>query len=508
MIERKSINKLFQEKFENFEMSPDKMVWQNIEKKLNEKKKRRIIPFWWKLSGIAAALLTGLLIYNNDSKISLNTDNGIVNEKNNNYKISCNSANKDSEKTNKSLEPIDLNDKISKNTIAINTNKNNNQSIIVLNNDTKTNSKNEHKSVDFTITKNKVKASSIVKNNSEEKIAFQKSKSNKGRNKKSSVMSLNNSLLVVTSDFKEKTILSEDIEFNINTANNNTIEKKQSVLKNTNIKTDEAVHQNLDSIKMANVEKNTLEELQNEKEKKIIIEPKLKRWQISSNVAPIYFSSLFNGSPIDNSLKDNSKSYATNNKSYGLGINYTLNKKLKVRTGVNILIVDYNTNGIIYSQVESVSGRLANLNPNNAGSNIVIENFSNVDSPFNKITQKSEGSLNQKMGYIEMPLELTYNILNKKLGIDFIGGMSTMILNQNEIFLQSSELNLKIGEANNLNSIHFSGNIGLGLKYDVLKHFEAHFEPIFKYQINTFNNNVENFKPYLFGVYSGINFTF
>ena len=107
-----------------------------------------------------------------------------------------------------------------------------------------------------------------------------------------------------------------------------------------------------------------------------------------------------------------------------------------------------------------------------------------------------------------MPLEVTYKVLDKKFGIDFIGGMSTMILNRNEIYLQSSELNVKIGEANNLNNVHFSGNIGLGFKYDIFRRLEARIEPVFKYQINTFNNDAGNFKPYVFGVYSGINFTF
>jgi hypothetical protein len=509
MSERKNINNLFQEKFENFEVTPDEIVWENIENKLKEKKKRRVIPFWWKLSGIAAALLIGLFVYNNDSKMPLNIDNGIVNQEKNNSEINGNSANKASEKTNNTIESIDVNTKISKNTIDVNTNKNNAQDAIVSDNNTKTNSKNENESVAFKTTKNKVNASSIVKNNSEEKIAFQSSKSKKTGKRKSSVISENNSSLAVKSDFKEKTTLSENTnnEFNTSVANNNSIDKNKSVL-NANIKTDETINKKIDSTKIASVEPNALEELLKEKESKQITEPKLNRWQVSSNVAPIYFSSISNGSPLDNSLKDNNKSYSVNNQSYGVGVNYALNKKIKIRTGFNVLNVDYNTNGIVYYQTQSVNGKLAHINPNMIGNSIIIENLSNVDRPFNKIEQKSEGSLNQKLGYFEMPLELTYKVLDKKFGIDFIGGMSTMILNKNEIYLQSSDLNLKIGEANNLNAVHFSGNIGLGFKYGLFKHLDARIEPVFKYQINTFSNDSGNFKPYMFGVYSGINFTF
>jgi long-subunit fatty acid transport protein len=207
-------------------------------------------------------------------------------------------------------------------------------------------------------------------------------------------------------------------------------------------------------------------------------------------------------------LVKNDKTYSINNTSYGLGVNYALNKKLKIRTGVSLVNLDYDTNGILYYQNSSINGKLTNVTTNVPGSLLMIESLSNVTPFFGRPIQKSEGILNQKLGYIEMPLEISYKVLDKKFGIDFIGGMSTMVLNRNEIYLQSSEFNLKIGEANNLNNVHFSGNLGVGFKYGFMKNFEARIEPVFKYQINTFNNDAGNFKPYMFGVYSGINFSF
>ncbi|BDD04673.1 hypothetical protein [Aureibacter tunicatorum] len=41
--------------FEGQEMTPPDLVWEKIESKLDEKKKRRVVPFWW--YGIASALL-------------------------------------------------------------------------------------------------------------------------------------------------------------------------------------------------------------------------------------------------------------------------------------------------------------------------------------------------------------------------------------------------------------------------------------------------------------------
>src|SRR6476620_999494 len=64
MSERKNIDKLFQEKFKDFEVDPPENTWPELERRLKKKKDRKVIPFWWRLSGVAAALVIGLLIGN------------------------------------------------------------------------------------------------------------------------------------------------------------------------------------------------------------------------------------------------------------------------------------------------------------------------------------------------------------------------------------------------------------------------------------------------------------
>ena len=63
-------------------------------------------------------------------------------------------------------------------------------------------------------------------------------------------------------------------------------------------------------------------------------------------------------------------------------------------------------------------------------------------------------------------------------------------------------------EADNLNNIHFSTNLGIGLKYGFMKSFEFNVEPTFKYLLNTFSSDDGNFKPYVFGIYSGVSYKF
>ena len=522
MSERKNINKLFQENFENFEMQPNELVWENIKIKLEEKKKkRRILPFWWRLSGVAAALVIGLLVYHKESETLPNNGTTVAHQENEIPKKVDASNSETTFEKNKGIA-VSNNKNSSINSDASNGITNEDVPIKNISKTSKSNLKSDSEVVSKTAIATSENNKSITKTNknsitpSNKKettaVAYTASKVKKTRKKLHFVIPKNAIASTVNERIKseKENPISNSKSEKENIVSNAVASEKEKTGVNPTIKTEFALNPKIDSVKVAVVVPNALEKLLKEKDSSKIAKTKLNRWQLSSNLAPIYFSSITQGSPLDAKLNSNDKTYAANNTSYGLGVNYVINKKLKVRTGVNVLNVEYTTNGIAYYQNNSTgaSGKLNNLNPNVSGSLITIESLSNVTSPFNKISSKSEGSLNQKFGYIEMPLELTYKILNKKFGIDVIGGMSTMVLNRNEIYLQSQDLNLKIGEANNLNQVHFSGNLGLGLKYGLFKNLDARIEPIIKYQWNTFSNDSGNFKPYIFGVYSGILYSF
>jgi hypothetical protein len=259
-----------------------------------------------------------------------------------------------------------------------------------------------------------------------------------------------------------------------------------------------------------------LEELLNEKESKVKQESKRNRWQLTSNVAPIFLGSVSNGSPIDSTLSKNSKSYNTN-VGFGIGVSYAVNSRFSIRTGLNKLKMNYNTNDIFF--FTGIQAKiLANVTPTASSVMIHVQSATNANIsttsetgllPFeNTFVHENKGSLNQEIGYIEMPVEMTYAILDKKFGVKIIGGLSTLFLQENRLTLISDTRDTFLGQANNLNNIHFSTNLGLGLKYNFMKSLEFNIEPTVKYQLNTFSSNAGNFKPYLFGIYSGISYRF
>ena len=140
----------------------------------------------------------------------------------------------------------------------------------------------------------------------------------------------------------------------------------------------------------------------------------------------------------------------------------------------------------------------------NISNNLILPCYSD----FSAKTPSNEGEMIQQFGYVEVPVELNYAVTDGKLGVNIIGGVSSLFLVDNSISLESGNLKTDIGEANNINSLNFSTNVGLGLNYKVTPKIQLNVEPVFKYQLNTFSNSSGNFQPFSLGVYSGLSFKF
>ena len=565
MSERKKIDRLFQEKFKDYEVTPPEGTWASIEAKLEDKKKKRVIPFWWKLSGVAALFLLVFMVSKSIYNGSIKGEKPIVNEQKPNSNNGMDSDNSYKKSLNKNeqmkVDNAVANEKPSTKTQKATTdekrlkitNEINSENAVVNENNSKKTEKNTLKKVlkntasDAIATtndnsktdaiserKNKTKKYNITSesNVAERKSSKQRSSKNilsSDKNKENTTVSVfeksQNQLVQSSKEKKEnnKSIVEKDI---VQTSNDKSskspIETKNINLdalkgeSNSKIVTQETVKKVNDTAAKNSIVSNALEELLNEKESKSKQESKRNRWQLTSNVAPVFLGSIANGSPIDSTLSKNSKSYNTN-VGFGVGVSYAVTKKLSVRTGLNKVNVSYNTNDIsFFSAIEAK--KMPNVNPANSSANIQIQSNATPSSqvnnetellPFeNSIMQANIGYIKQEMGYLEMPVEMTYNLLDKKFGIKIIGGFSTLFLQDNSLVIISKGRDTLLGEANNLNNVHFSTNLGLGIKYGFMKSFEFNVEPTLKYQLNTYTDNVGNFKPYIFGIYSGISYKF
>ncbi len=520
MKERKNIDRLFQEKFKDFEAKPGEHIWENIYAELHPEKKRRIIPIWLKYSGIASGVLIGLLALNtwfkNGDQIKINDlidENQIENTISNteNDKKSDNKNENTLDRNNNSLtqESVEVQD------VSINSEEsvsaNQNQSI-----NQKTNGNRKTGNTYNTVTGISTTNSFEKLNNKSDNILNQNNFNNSVHHTQNEIL---NPAFVQNQKDQQKWVdkkwnkdnqQEESISDFEKTNNNPFLNFEKNNIQDA-VTHNDPENTNNQVIPEENELEKLLQQMMEEDNNEQIVDNEHKKWQVSSVVAPVYFNSASSGSPLDAQFADNAKSYDTN-MSFGVGLDYAINKKLSVRTGVNKVTLAYDTKDVVFfASIDQGNIKALSAGNASAANNIQVMSISNIaemqsfDSGFQS---NNYGYISQKMGYIEIPIEMTYKLIDSKFGVNVIGGMSTLFLNENNISVASSLIHSNLGKAQNLNDVHFSTNIGVGFKYEIVKNFNVKFEPMFKYQINAFSKDAGNFKPYFIGLYSGLSFNF
>lgn len=458
MKSSKHIERLFQEGLKDFQASPSPKVWNGIEEHLAHKRKKRIAPLWWRAASVAAILLIfaslGFFYQNaSESKTSVSS------KENSKFKTPKNS-----------IEVIPTRYRFSSVNGNLSEFENTIESRFAF-------------QLDETSGENLIEPSA---KNAVDEISYATTPASPANQLRSrSVTSLSNSRL-------------EPTRYG---AKNEKLESKKE-----------------DSQKKSLFDAIDEEEQVALEEKESVDKP----WVVQPNVAPVFMNSMNGGNPIEPSLQGKTRSNP--NVSFGVNVAYAINKKMKIRTGINQVAMGYNTQDVILSTTSSsfrasstadnqnlksnVIGEVALLsagnNRNAAMSGPASESFGEVSAAeFSNV-----GAINHELGFLEVPLELEYAVIDKKFGLHVLGGASTYLLNNNEIFFEENGQSSNIGEADNLNNLSFSANLGFGMDYNFSEVFSFNLEPKFMYQINTFQNNTSNFQPYFFGIYSGIKFKF
>ena len=494
MKKNKNIDELFKERFKNFEASPSPDVWNKIQIKLKEKDDRKVIPIWFKLGGIAALFALLFTIGNAILNVPLNKINdSIVNE-----------------------NSIEINTEKANNTIVDNN--------VIQNNIVSTEDNNEVKSTKKLLIKKASNSTNnsngadrsettVASNNKKARISRKKTKKDLIQSSESSIQN-QESVAKETSNLINKSedqLINQDVEINKNI-------EVVAVNKNINDTSETSLSTESKELVKEENKKSIFDAIKETSEGEVVIS-KLdntpqNRWEVTPNVAPVYYNSLTEGSSIDPSFSDNPKN-GDLNIAYGVKVSYNLNKRLSMRSGVSNVNLSYSTTGLDIG-TGPVSASTASIEysiRNNV--TIVVDKGAlvnqNPDETFGNVTPKStngEPLLNQKISYYEMPLELNYTLINKNFGISVIGGFSALLLGNNEVSIEAGDFNEVLGEASNLSSLSFTTNVGLGLNYSFSKKLMFNIEPMFKYQLNPYTDSSVNFKPYYLGIYSGLSFKF
>jgi len=553
MKESKHIDRIFQEKLKDFDATPKDAIWNRIQSELqHDDSDRKVIPIWWKIAGIAAGLLlmitVGYSVLNNDIVNSNNIPVEVVesNDKSNSTQENDTTEQKDSQ-NNITSDEILNNNLIPENQTASSTEEDNNEKEKLTNSDSENpstkNSSDSYKN-EAVVNSNQLNTNKRG-DNSKVNEAFNRVSNSENTyvtgtkeditSSSSNKNITSNNTTVVNNEIPQnlpeqptyQNTVSEEVK---NVTANSSVKESTAVAKNSSTgvpsetiaevqitKEEEKINNNTDeaplSIEEAVATSEDGEDY-DEKEKEVI-----DRWSVAANVSPVYYNSLSKGSSIHDEFNNNSKNGQLN-MAYGVNASYAISKKLSVRSGVGRVNVGYNTNDIIVynslgtpnSQPLAVANgavmRNIDLKEETQGITIISGETLTFAQVPGAVAENLKSTLNQEISFIEIPVELEYKLSNKKLGVSLIGGLSTMILDGNQVYTQLNDERTLIGEANNINNISYSANLGVGLGVKISEKINLNFEPTFKYQIKTFNNTSGDFKPYIIGVNSGLKFKF
>ena len=461
---KQHIDHLFKEGLDNFEINPSEELWANISNKLPKKKKKRSPLVIFLPVGIAASLLLFfILLYQKDIGKSPKIEIVNLNE----LDSPC---------------PVDLMDK---------------EDII------QSSTLYTSRSQDSISNESKIKE--VIAYKGAEKPAYL------SNNKHDRKLSKNTSNLIANNATSIKDIISSK--------NDNNIQKTDKIIDLKEVATNElkkTVDIEIPLDTLPPIKDENLSELKN-------------RWSILPQLATLDYNPLQGNSTFGNTIAN--QEYNTT-VSYGVKIAYQASTKWSIRTGVNTANFDITTtleNTLDFSSVQSfIDGDKLNIPLNKTPPNVNEEPTTPIFDPnkgFGELDNQdgqgrdnpdarpdetptnvfSKGNVRQEINYIEIPIEVSYKLLDKRFELALIGGLSSFILtkNQSDISFQNGQSRDFGSQLINVNNTVFSNNIGLGLQYNLTNKLSLNVEPSVKIQWNAFNSQAD-FLPYIFGLSTGI----
>ncbi|KIC00926.1 hypothetical protein OA88_16600 [Flavobacterium sp. JRM] len=449
-------------------------------------------------------------------KVNGNEINSIFNEAkneeivlNNNIQSSKNDTNTTSAKQNNTevnntiyknkTEAIVLNNNIqssSKNDTSTSSTKQNNTEVGTIN-------KNKTEAIALnnniqSLSKNDTNTSSAKQNNTEVGTTINKNKTE--------AIALNNN---IQSSSKNDTNTSSAKQNNTEVVN--TINKTESiVLNNSSEKSLVSYNDSLNKVQIA-LELQQLENRLNNKEdnegvkteKEILKE----KWSVGLYAGLVNSENYGNKKALGNDIE------SKQNTGYGVKTNYKLNKKWAVSSGLKINELGQSVANVSYynKQQNVLSAGIINdffiSNPSveyiSTNRNYVFSSDNSSQKIQSSNAGNQTGNLDQQLQYLEMPLEVSYSVLNTgKADIRLNTGGFIGKLISNEVFLDGNS----IGGNLDVNNFVYGSKFSSTLQYEVFKKTHFFVEPGVNYYINPLKT--QSFNQFQWGLNFGVNFGF
>lgn len=508
MGNKKDIGSVFRKKLDHLETLPNDRGWAAIQTELDKKeKKRRILPLWfWYVGLFSVGLLVSGLVYtnsisrNNLLKFEDKTSKKPTNNSNENNLIYKTKTSDNGEKIAPDSEKNSTQEISNQNSEVVNNDtKNGNKELII----SEKSSENNFKTNENLYPKKQPKQSKNQKTTQSKASKSYVSKSKFDKNiiskiKKRITKNQSKSKLIASNS---NTFLSKKVVKNNNNQKNsdeNLISQNSKIIQAENQPKQEFQNTIIDSKQQIANEKSIAKD--SIKKKRIVaekpkdsipvIEPYNQTYTIFLYGSPTALATTNKNSFLDDRLVDYSKTSKIS-LSYGAYLCFEGSEKFSIRIGVN-----KNNLKLLTKNIPINTFNYSNIGYSNGFSNAVI---------FSKSNNASTMNITQNLSYYDVPVEMKYKIMNRKIGLNVIIGANFNFLDKNEIFVETdSGFKNSIGQTSNLLEKTLGASLGLGLDYKITKKIKINLEPMLKYQFK--NSQINNSSLFNFNILTGIEF--
>jgi hypothetical protein len=378
-------------------------------------------------------------------------------------------------------------------------NSNTNNKVVVSNEKNSISKSNANKAVTANEISKSVQVSNSNANNkvivSNEKNSISKSNANKAV----TTNEISKSVQISNSNVNNKSIVSSE---------KNTIlelDVDKGIAKNTSSK------DSLNKIKMEVAQlENVLAQLDKDKTIKKKDSESIDKWSLQVFAGVMSSENYNNEKALGNTVASKQSS------GYGVKTNYKLNKKWGVSSGFKINELGQKIAGVSYYEQESYSGIVTgkmlvandSYQASSSKSSYGLVSISNNEGYLFASNSDSnngleKGNVTQNLKYFEMPLEVSYALLNKKkTNISMNTGGFVGMLISNDLLLNGNS----IGENKNVNQYVYGTLLSSTLQYEFYKKTKFFIEPGMNYYINPLENQAFNQFQWMFNV--GLNVSF
>jgi hypothetical protein len=257
--------------------------------------------------------------------------------------------------------------------------------------------------------------------------------------------------------------------------------------------------------------------------------PVMERWSLSALASPTY-SSQFTSSGNQFAQQVIQSDQSRISYTGGLGLAYKITSRFTIQSGIFYSSMDQELGGVnAYSGFQQYDNSKSDHNfevvtangtviTNN--SDVFLNSFSlperiqsfysnDVFDPVKANLSYVSSKIYQDLSFLELPVVLRYKILDKKIGVNLIGGMSYNFLVNNSVYAMVDGGKYPVGTTQGLNTVYLSSSVGMGMEYSLAKNFSLNLEPTFRYYLNPINSGGTSvFHPYSLGIFSGLSYRF